>query len=215
MYDTPTIEAILDAGYVCHVGFVEDGQPFVIPTLYARVGNRLVLHGSPRSRILRPVENGMPLCITVTHVDGLVLARSAFHHSINYRSVMILGLGRLVSDPAEKEAALAALVDHVIPGRSTEVRGPNQKELKATQVLVVPIQESSAKVRTGPPLDDEDDYALPIWAGILPLHVQTLEPLADPRLASGVPLPEHLLRVRPTGEPVTPAEAGNLPGSRG
>jgi hypothetical protein len=134
----------------------------------------------------------------VTHVDGLVLARSAFHHSINYRSVMILGLGRVVIDATEKVAALAALVDHIVPGRSAAVRGPNTKELKATQVLAVSLDESSAKVRTGPPLDDDGDYGLPIWAGVLPLRQQALEPVADPRLASGIPLPEHLQRYRPT-----------------
>jgi nitroimidazol reductase NimA-like FMN-containing flavoprotein (pyridoxamine 5'-phosphate oxidase superfamily) len=198
IYDPPTIYAILDAGVVCHAGFVEDGQPFVIPTLYARVENRLYLHGSPRSRILRPVEHGLPLCITVTHVDGLVLARSAFHHSINYRSVMIHGSGRVVIDPAEKEAALAALVDHIVPGRSAAVRGPNAKELKATQVLAVPLDESSAKVRTGPPVDDDGDYGLPIWAGVLPLRQEILEPIADACLASDIALPEHLLRYRPT-----------------
>jgi uncharacterized protein len=198
IYDAPTIQAILDAGFVCHAGFVEDGQPFVIPTLYVRVENRLYLHGSPHSHILRPVEHGLPLCITVTHVDGLVLARSAFHHSINYRSVMILGSGRVVVDQAEKEAALAALVDHIVPGRSAAVRGPNTKELKATQVLAVPLGESSAKVRTGPPVDDDGDYGLPIWAGVLPLRQQALEPIADPRLALDIPLPEHLLHYRPT-----------------
>jgi nitroimidazol reductase NimA-like FMN-containing flavoprotein (pyridoxamine 5'-phosphate oxidase superfamily) len=196
IYDAPTIHAILDAGFVCHVGFVENGQPFVIPTLYARVENLVYLHGSPRSRILRPVEQGLPLCITVTHVDGLVLARSAFHHSINYRSVMILGPGRIVIDPAEKDAALSALVDHIVPGRAAVVRGPNTKELKATQVLAVPLEESSAKVRTGPPLDDDGDYSFPIWAGVLPLHQQALEPLADPRLEASIPLPEHVRRYR-------------------
>jgi nitroimidazol reductase NimA-like FMN-containing flavoprotein (pyridoxamine 5'-phosphate oxidase superfamily) len=201
VYDAPTIEAILDAGFLCHAGFVEDGQPFVIPTLYARVENRLYLHGSPRSRILRPAEHGLPLCITVTHVDGLVLARSAFHHSINYRSVMILGVGRVVIDPEEKEAALAALVDHIVPGRSAVVRGPNTKELKATQVLAVSLDESSAKIRTGPPLDDDGDYSLPIWAGVLPLRQEAQEPIADPRLASDIPLPEHLRRYRPSTLP--------------
>jgi nitroimidazol reductase NimA-like FMN-containing flavoprotein (pyridoxamine 5'-phosphate oxidase superfamily) len=160
------------------------------------VENLVYLHGSPRSRILRLVEQGLPLCITVTHVDGLVLARSAFHHSINYRSVMILGPGRIVIDPVEKEAALSALVDHIVPGRAVVVRGPNTKELKATQVLAVPIEESSAKVRTGPPLDDDGDYSLPIWAGVLPLHQQALEPVADPRLQASIPLPEHLRRYR-------------------
>jgi nitroimidazol reductase NimA-like FMN-containing flavoprotein (pyridoxamine 5'-phosphate oxidase superfamily) len=198
IYDRPTIHAILDAGFICHAGFVEDGQPFVIPTLYARVEDRLYLHGSPRSRILQPVEQGLPLCITVTHVDGLVLARSTFHHSLNYRSVMILGSGRVVADPAEKEAALAALVDHIVPGRSAAVRGPSTKELKATQVLAVPLLESSAKVRTGPPQDDDGDYGLPIWAGVLPLRQEVLQPIADPRLAADIPLPEHLRRYRLT-----------------
>jgi len=198
IYDSPTIEAILDAGFICHAGFVENGQPFVIPTLYARVGNQLYLHGSPRSRLLRPEEPGLPLCITVTHVDGLVLARSAFHHSINYRSVMILGLGRVVSDPVEKEAALAALVDHIVPGRSAAVRGTTTKELQATQVLAIPLDEASAKVRTGPPQDDDGDYSLPIWAGVLPLRLEALEPVSDPRLTAGIPLPEHLRRYRET-----------------
>ena len=201
IYDPSTIEAILDAGFLCHAGFVEDGQPFVIPTLYARVENQLYLHGSPRSRILRPVEQGLPLCITVTHVDGLVLARSAFHHSINYRSVMILGSGRIVIDPEEKQAALAAFVDHIVPGRAAAVRGPNAKELKATQVLAIPLNESSAKVRTGPPLDDDGDYGLDIWAGVLPLCQEALEPIADPRLASDIPLPEHVRRYHASALP--------------
>jgi nitroimidazol reductase NimA-like FMN-containing flavoprotein (pyridoxamine 5'-phosphate oxidase superfamily) len=199
VYDTETIYAILDAGFLCHVGFEEQSQPFVIPTLYARVGELLYLHGSPRSRFLQPVAGGLPLCITITHVDGLVLARSAFHHSINYRSVMILGRGRIVVDQAEKAAALDALVEHIVPGRSAEVRGPNASELRATQVLAIPLEEASAKVRSGPPLDASRDYALPIWAGELPLRLHALEPVSDPRLAKGIPIPAHVQGFRKEG----------------
>jgi uncharacterized protein len=192
VYDAETIYAILDAGFLCHVGLVDNGQPFVIPTLYVRVGQQLYLHGSPRSRLLQPVEAGLPLCITVTHVDGLVLARSAFHHSVNYRSVMILGRGQIVTDPVEKDAVLKAIVDHIVPGRSAEIRGPSMRELKATHVLAIPLEESSAKVRTGPPKDAYADYALPIWAGELPLRLQALAPVADPQLPTGIPVPEHV-----------------------
>jgi nitroimidazol reductase NimA-like FMN-containing flavoprotein (pyridoxamine 5'-phosphate oxidase superfamily) len=196
VYDTETIYAILDAGFLCHVGFVQDAQPFVVPTLYARVEERLYLHGSPRSRLLQSVEGGLPVCITVTHVDGLVLARSAFHHSINYRSVMVLGRGQIVGDPGEKEAALTALVEHIVPGRSEAVRAPSAREMKATGVLVLPLQEASAKVRTGPPKDAYADYALPIWAGELPLRLEALTPVSDPRGASDLPVPEHVQRYR-------------------
>src|SRR5581483_6148216 len=147
VYDVETIHAILDAGFLCHVGFVHDEQPFVIPTLYARVGEKLYLHGSPLSRALQPVEGGIPLCVTVTHLDGLVLARSSFHHSVNYRSVVVLGRGHVVTNRTEKLAALDALVEQVMAGRSKEVRGPNAGELKATQVLLIPLEEASAKVR--------------------------------------------------------------------
>lgn len=197
VYDVETIHAILDAGYLCHVGFVQDKQPFVIPTLYARVGEKLYLHGSPFSRALQPVEGGIPLCVTVTHVDGLVLARSAFHHSINYRSVVLLGRGQVVTNRTEKEAALSALVEQVVPGRAAEVRGPNAKELRATQVLVVPLDEASAKVRTGPPKDARGDYALDIWAGVLPLRLEPLAPIADPRLAADIHVPEHVQQYQP------------------
>ncbi len=181
VYDAETIHAILDAGFLCHVGFVHNEQTFVIPTLYTRVGDKLYLHGSPLSRMLQPVEGGIPLCVTVTHVDGLVLARSAFHHSINFRSVVVVGRGYVVTDKAEKEAALSALVDQVVPGRAAEVRGPNPKELKTTQVMVIPLEEASAKVRTGPPLDARPDYALDIWAGVLPLSLEPQAPVPDPR----------------------------------
>jgi nitroimidazol reductase NimA-like FMN-containing flavoprotein (pyridoxamine 5'-phosphate oxidase superfamily) len=197
VYDAETIHAILDAGFLCHVGFVRDEQPFVIPTLYARVGEKLYLHGSPLSRVLQPVEGGVPLCVTVTHVDALVLARSAFHHSINYRSVMVLGRGHVVTERAEKEMALSALVDQVVPGRSAEVRGPSRQELKGTQVMVIPLEEASAKVRTGPPLDAAKDYKLDIWAGVLPLRLEPQELIPDPRLSAEIPVPEHVQRYRP------------------
>ena len=189
-YDRVTVHAILDEGFLCHVGFVVDGQPYVIPTGYARVGDTLFLHGSTGSRLgLRP---GMDVCVTVTLVDGLVLARSAFHHSMNYRSVMAVGRTRPVTDPGEKEVALRALVEHIVPGRSDEVRGGDPRELAATAVLALPLAEVSAKVRTGPPSDDEPDYALPIWAGVLPLALTPGEPAADPVLDPSIPTPAHV-----------------------
>jgi nitroimidazol reductase NimA-like FMN-containing flavoprotein (pyridoxamine 5'-phosphate oxidase superfamily) len=189
-YDRATVHAILDEGFLCHVGFVVDGQPYVIPTGYARVGDTLFLHGSTGSRLgLRP---GMDICVTVTLVDGLVLARSAFHHSMNYRSVMAIGRTRPVTDPGEKEVALRALVEHIVPGRSDEVRGGDLRELAATAVLALPLAEVSAKVRTGPPQDDEPDYALPIWAGVLPLALTPGEPAPDPVLDPSIPAPAHV-----------------------
>ena len=189
-YDRATVHAILDEGFLCHLGFVVDGQPYVIPTGYARVGDTLFLHGSTGSRLgLRP---GMDVCVTVTLVDGLVLARSAFHHSMNYRSVMAIGRTRPVTDPGEKEVALRALVEHIVPGRSDEVRGGDPRELAATAVLALPLAEVSAKVRTGPPQDDEPDYALPIWAGVLPLALTPGEPAPDPVLDPSIPTPAHV-----------------------
>jgi hypothetical protein len=189
-YDRETVNAILDEGFVCHVGFVVDGQPYVIPTGYARAGETLYLHGSTGSRLgLRP---GMPVCVTVTLLDGLVLARSAFHHSMNYRSVTVLGRTRPVTDPGAKEAALRAFVEHVVPGRSDEVRGGDRRQLAATAVLAVPIEEVSAKVRTGPPKDDEEDYALPVWAGVLPLALVPGSPVPDARLDPAVPVPSYV-----------------------
>jgi nitroimidazol reductase NimA-like FMN-containing flavoprotein (pyridoxamine 5'-phosphate oxidase superfamily) len=189
-YDRATVHAILDEGFLCHLGFVVDGQPYVIPTGYARVGDTVFLHGSTGSRLgLRP---GMDVCVTVTLVDGLVLARSAFHHSMNYRSVMAIGRTRPVTDPGEKEAALRALVEHIVPGRSDEVRGGDSRELAATAVLALPLAEVSAKVRTGPPKDDEPDYALPIWAGVLPLALTPGEPAPDPVLDPSIPTPAHV-----------------------
>ena len=189
-YDRATVHAILDEGFVGHVGFVVDGQPIVVPTGYARVGETLYLHGSTGSRLgLRP---DMDLCVTVTLVDGLVLARSAFHHSMNYRSVMAIGRTRPVRDPEEKDAVLRALVEHIVPGRGAAVRGPDRRELAATAVLALPLEEVSAKVRTGPPKDDDPDYDLPIWAGVLPVALTPRDPEPDPRLDPSVPLPPHV-----------------------
>jgi hypothetical protein len=188
-YERATIDAILDEGLVCHVGFTLDGQPFVIPTAYARVDDGLLVHGSAASRMLRGLATGFPVCVTVTLVDGLVLARSAFHQSMNYRSVIILGTAHVVSEPDEKLRALEAIVDHLIPGRWAEVRPPNEKELKATSVLRLSLAEASAKIRTGGPLDDEEDMALPCWAGVLPLRLTASAPTAQPGLAPGLPLP--------------------------
>lgn len=188
-FDRETVCAILDEALVCHVGFVADGQPFVIPTIHARVEDRLYVHGSAASRMLKTVKGGVPVCLTVTLLDGLVLARSAFHHSMNYRSVVVLGEAQAVADEREKWDALHAIVEHVAPGRWTEVREPSAKEMAGTLVLRLPIEEASAKVRTGPPLDDEEDYASPCWAGVLPLRLVPGTPEADPRLPVGRPLP--------------------------
>ena len=181
-YEQAVVEAILDEGLICHVGFVVDGQPYVIPTIHARVGDRLYIHGSAASRMLRAVQEGIPVCVTVTVLDGLVLARSAFHHSLNYRSVMILGTAVEVTEQTERLAALKAVVEHVVPQRWADVRWPSEQELKATLVLKLPIAEVSAKVRTGPPLDDEGDYQLPCWAGEVPLRLVAQMPVPDPRL---------------------------------
>jgi uncharacterized protein len=187
VYDKDQVYAILDEGYLCHVGFVVDGQPFVIPTGYARSGDQIYVHGSAASRMLGTLGSGMDVCITVTLVDGFVLARSAFHHSMNYRSVVILGQARVVTDPDEKREALHRFTNHLVPGRWEEVRQPAEQELKATTVLAVPLEEVSAKVRTGAPLDDEEDYGLPVWAGVVPVALRTGEPIADARLAPGAP----------------------------
>ena len=182
---------ILDEAFICHVGFVVDNQPFVIPTGFARAGDKLYIHGSPASRMLRALKEGIEVCLTVTLVDGLVLARSAFHHSINYRSVVIFGSAQIVEDDAEKWEALRAFSEHVIAGRWDEVRQPNGNEMKATLVLSLPLDEASAKVRTGPPVDDEEDYALPVWAGEIPLRTIAAPPAADPRLGPGVEPPPY------------------------
>jgi nitroimidazol reductase NimA-like FMN-containing flavoprotein (pyridoxamine 5'-phosphate oxidase superfamily) len=193
-YDRAVVHGILDEALCCHVGFVMDGQPFVIPTIHARVGDTLYVHGAVASRMLSVMSQGLPLCVTITLVDGLVLARSAFHHSMNYRSVVILGTAREVTDPEERTRALDAIVEHVMPGRRAEVRPPNASELKRTRVLALPIEEASAKVRTGPPVDDEEDYAIPCWAGEIPLRLVAGAPVSDPRLAAGIAPPEAVMR---------------------
>jgi uncharacterized protein len=188
-FDRATVNAILDEALVCHVGFVRDGQPFVIPTIHAREGDHVLVHGSAASRMLKTLQGGVPVCLTATLLDGLVLARSAFNHSMNYRSVVVLGEARAVTEPREKWDALHAIVEHVAPGRWREVREPSAKELAATLVLRLPIEEASAKVRTGPPHDDEEDYALECWAGVLPLRLTPGAPQPDPRMPAGRALP--------------------------
>jgi uncharacterized protein len=192
--DLDTINAILDAGFLAHVGFCVDGRPYVIPTLYGRDGEALYLHGSAASRMLGRLETGIPGCVTVTLVDGLVLARSAFHHSMNYRSVVAFGTAHKIDEPAQKTRALRIISEHLIAGRWNDVRIPSEKELKATAVLKFFIEEASAKIRTGPPLDDEEDYSLPVWAGILPLSLEAKTPVPDSQLAEGTRVPEYVLR---------------------
>ncbi len=187
VYDRDAVNQILDEAFLCHVGFVADAQPFVIPTSYGRSGDVLYLHGSAASRMLRNLDQGVPVCITVTLVDGLVLARSVFNHSMNYRSVVILGTATLVDDPAEKLAALRALSEHIIPNRWDDARQPNEKELKATSVLRLPITEFSAKVRVGPPVDDEEDYEFPTWAGVIPLEMKVGAAIRDDRCEQELP----------------------------
>jgi hypothetical protein len=191
VYDRDAAYCILDEGFVCHVGFVIDGQPFVIPTSYGRDKDSLLIHGSAASRMLRQMKESMPVCITVTLLDGLVLARSIFNHSMNYRSVMVLGKAALVDDPTEKIEALRLLSDHVIPGRWADSRQPNERELKATSILRVPIEEFSAKVRRGPVIDDEEDYEFPTWAGVVPLEMKAGEPVQDSRLLEGQKIPPY------------------------
>ena len=191
-YDRETVFKILDEGFVCHVGFVVDGQPYVIPTNYGRSGDTLYLHGSAASRMLRTLSEGIPVCVTVTLVDGLVLARSAFHHSVNYRSVVALGTARLVDDPREKREALRLFTEHIMKGRWDDIRQPSEQEMKATTVLALPLEEVSAKVRSAGPIDDEEDYALGMWAGVLPLETVAKEPIADPQRKADQPLPAYL-----------------------
>ena len=192
VYDRETVYRILDEGLVCHVGFVADGKPVVIPTGYGRKGDTLYFHGSPASRMFQTLEKGADVCITVTLVDGVVMARSAFHHSMNYRSVIIFGKATLVDDPAAKREALQVFTEHVAPGRWQEVRQPSEKELRSTIVLAIPLDEVSAKVRTGPPLDDEEDYALPVWAGVLPLELTPTAPVPDDRLPKETAVPDYV-----------------------
>lgn len=187
VYGRDAVNQILDEAFLCHVGFVADGQPYVIPTSYGRDGDVLYIHGSAASRMLRNLDKGVPVCITVTLLDGLVLARSVFNHSMNYRSVVVLGTAALVDDPAEKLAALRALSEHIIPHRWDDSRQPNEKELKATSVLRLPITEFSAKVRVGPAVDDEEDYSFPTWAGVIPLDVTVGATIRDDRCEKELP----------------------------
>jgi uncharacterized protein len=193
-HDAEAIRAILDAAFLAHVGFQVHGQPFVIPTLYGRNEDKLYLHGSAASRMLNELETGVPACVTVTLLDGLVLARSAFHHSINYRSVVAFGTARKVEEAGQKERALRIISEHLIAGRWNDVRAPTERELKATAVLEFSIEEASAKIRQGPPLDDEDDYSMPVWAGVLPLSVEAKTPIPDSRLANASEVPQYVLR---------------------
>lgn len=194
VYDRELVYQILDEGFICHVSFAVDGQPFVIPTGYARVGDQLYIHGSQVSRMLRTLSGGIDACVAVTLIDGLVLARSAFHHSVNYRSVVIFGRASIVEEREAKLAALFAFSEHVIPGRWDDVREPTEQELKATTVLTLRLEEVSAKVRTGPPIDDEADYALKVWAGVLPLQLVAGAPIKDQRLPEGIEPPSYTLK---------------------
>jgi len=192
VYDREAAYLILDEGFLCHVGFVADGQPFVIPTSYSRKDDNLYIHGSAASRMLRQMKDAVPVCLTVTLLDGLVLARSIFNHSMNYRSVVILGKATLVDDPTEKLAALITLSEHILPGRWADSRQPNERELKATSVLRLPIEEFSAKVRTGPAVDDAEDYSFPTWAGVVPLEMVAGAPIDDAKLLLGQVAPAYV-----------------------
>jgi len=192
-YEQQVIYQILDEGLVCHVGFAVDGQPFVIPTAYGRVDDRLYIHGSPASRMLRSLQGGIEVCVTITLLDGLVLARSAFHHSMNYRSIVIFGTATMVESAEQKLEALQAFTEHVLPGRWAEVRQPSRQEVQGTLVLSLPLTEASAKIRTGPPVDDEADYDLPVWAGEVPLRLTAAPPINDPRLSTGIIAPSYAL----------------------
>lgn len=195
-YDRAAINEILDEAFICHVGFTIDEKPFVIPTGYARRGNDLLIHGSAASRMMRALARQIELCVTITLIDGLVLARSAFHHSMNYRSVVIFGTARIIEDAQEKFEALRAFTEHIVPQRWTEIRPPNEKELKATTVLSLPITEASAKIRTGNPVDDEEDYQINVWAGVLPLSLTAGKPVDDGRVKENIQLPDNILNYK-------------------
>jgi hypothetical protein len=191
-YDQDTIFSIIDEAMICHVGYIQNNNPVVIPTIHARLGNTLYIHGSGASRMLKVISNQNNICVTISLIDGIVLARSAFHHSMNYRSVVIFGSGRKINDPKEKLNALKAVSDHLIPERWDDVRPPNQKELDATTVIAISLEEASAKIRTGPPSDDEDDYKLSVWAGVLPITLIKEELIPDPVLPDKIDIPNYL-----------------------
>jgi nitroimidazol reductase NimA-like FMN-containing flavoprotein (pyridoxamine 5'-phosphate oxidase superfamily) len=192
-FERETIYKILDEAFICHVGFSVNNQPFVIPTSFARAGDRLIIHGSAASRMMRSLSDEIEVCVTVTLVDGLVLARSAFHHSMNYRSVIVFGKAKIIEDESEKYEALKAFTEHIVPNRWMEVRPPTKNELKGTTVLSLPLTEASAKIRTGGPVDDEEDYELDVWAGVLPLTMKTGAPVNDERLKDGIEVPPNVL----------------------
>ena len=194
VYDRRAVYEILDQGFICHLGFVHEGHPFVIPTSYGRDEDVLYIHGSSASRMLRLASRGVPVCVTVTLLDGLVLARSIFNHSMNYRSVVVLGPAREINERQEKLRALERISEHILPGRWKDVRLPNERELKATTVIRVPIEEFSAKVRQGPPIDETEDYGFPTWAGVIPLELVAGEPVPDPRLAERIAPPAYAIR---------------------
>jgi nitroimidazol reductase NimA-like FMN-containing flavoprotein (pyridoxamine 5'-phosphate oxidase superfamily) len=203
-HERAAIDAILDEALIAHLGIADEhGQPFVIPTLHARIGDAVYLHGSTASRTLRALRDGAPACLTVSLLDGLVLARAVMHHSANYRSAMLLGEARLVESAEEKLTALEAIVEHIVPGRWSEARIPNENELKATAVLAMPIDEASAKIRSGPPQDDEEDYALAVWAGVIPLVTEACAPQPDPRLDATIAVPASATDYRRPASPRT------------
>lgn len=197
-HDPETIHAILDAGFLAHVGFCVNGQPFVIPTLFGREGDTIYLHGSAASRMLNQLATGVPACVTVTHVDAFVLARSAFHSSMNYRSAVVFGTAKEIQERERKLHALQTISEHLLRGRWNDVRQPTDQELKATTVLEMAIEEASAKIRTGPPSDDEEDYALPVWAGLLPIEPKIKDPIPDERLKAGVEIPAYVRNRSPS-----------------
>ena len=192
-FERETIYKILDEAFICHVGFAVDNQPFVIPTSFARIADRLMIHGSAASRMMRSLSKEIDVCVTVTLIDGLVLARSAFHHSMNYRSVVVFGKAKIIEDESEKYEALKAFTEHIVPDRWSEIRPPTKNELKGTTVLSLPLTEASAKIRTGNPVDDEADYELDVWAGVLPVHLATDAPISDERLKNGIAVPPNIL----------------------
>ena len=192
-YKKETIYKIIDEAYYCHISFVVEGQPFIIPTIHARIDDNIILHGAIASRLLKHVQAGSEICIAVTHVDGLVLARSIFHHSMNYRSVVLFGKGRLITEKVEKIKAAKAVTDHLIPGRWSDARQPNQKELNSTTFVSIKIEDASAKIRTGPPVDEEEDYQLPVWAGEIPILQVKQKPITDPKIEEYIDLPDYLI----------------------
>jgi nitroimidazol reductase NimA-like FMN-containing flavoprotein (pyridoxamine 5'-phosphate oxidase superfamily) len=198
-YDRTTIYNILDEALICHVGIVDGSQPFVVPMNHARQDDQILFHGAHASRLIQRIADGSPVCVTATHVDGLVLARSALHHSMNYRSVILFGRGALVRDPEEKMNALRVITEHVMPGRWDDVRRPTEQELKRTAVVSIAIEDASAKIRSGPVVDEEDDYRFPVWAGVLPMKVTHLQPESDSRLLEGVSIPDYVAYYRRPG----------------